>query len=73
MAGFLEYSPHAMIIAPGPGIVGTGTKYGNTSEQGENVNRINLLQGNPILCPGLALRKKKETLWHQPPHANMLN
>ncbi|NLC11976.1 MAG: DUF3866 family protein [Firmicutes bacterium] len=60
MAGFLEYSPHAMIIAPGPGIVGTGTKYGNTSlEQGENVNRINLLQGNPIFVPRVSFAEKR--------------
>ncbi|MCE5197490.1 MAG: DUF3866 family protein [Armatimonadota bacterium] len=39
----------AVIVCPGPGNVGTGTTYGYTSiEQGEIVNVVNILGGNPI-------------------------
>lgn len=39
----------AVICCPGPGHVGTGTQYGFTAiEQGEIVNRVNLLGGSPI-------------------------
>lgn len=39
----------AVIVCPGPGNVGTGTKYGFSSiEQGEIVNSVNVLEGGAI-------------------------
>lgn len=43
------------IISMGPGIVGTGTKYGFTGiEQGNNINAINSLGGMPIVVPRIS-------------------
>ncbi len=40
-----------MIIAMGPGNVGTATKFGFTGiEQGENINKVNALGGKAITC-----------------------
>lgn len=43
------------IVTMGPGIVGTGTKWGHTGlEQGDIVNAVNILQGTPILVPRIS-------------------
>ncbi len=43
------------IVTMGPGIVGTGTKYGNTAlEQGEIVDAVDLLGGRAIAIPRLS-------------------
>lgn len=43
-----------MIVAMGPGIVGTGTKFGSTGiELGEIINAISILGGQPIVVPRL--------------------
>lgn len=39
------------IVAMGPGILGTGTAFGFSGiEQGENINRVNVLRGKAITC-----------------------
>lgn len=43
------------VVAMGPGIVGTGTTWGHTGvEQGEWVNAVNVLGGQPIAVPRLS-------------------
>lgn len=49
------------IISMGPGIVGTGTKYGFTGiEQGNNINAINNLRGRAIVVPRISFKDKRE-------------
>jgi hypothetical protein len=44
-----------IIIAMGPGHVGTGTRYGFSGiEVGEHVNRVNVLGGAPVVIPRLS-------------------
>ncbi len=44
-----------IIIAMGPGHVGTGTRYGFSAiEVGEHVNRVNVLGGVPVVIPRLS-------------------
>ena len=45
------------IITMGPGIVGTGTKYGFSGvEQGQIIDAINTLGGNPVIVPRISFR-----------------
>lgn len=40
-----------IVVAMGPGIVGTGTRFGFSGvEQGEIINAVHILQGRPIAC-----------------------
>lgn len=49
------------IVAMGPGIVGTGTKYGFTGiEQGNIIDAVNDLGGVPICIPRISFRDKRE-------------
>lgn len=49
------------IVAMGPGIVGTGTKYGFTGvEQGEIINAVNILGGQPVAVPRISFADKRE-------------
>jgi len=44
-----------VVVAMGPGIVGTGTQYGFTGiEQGEIINSVNILGGKPLAIPRLS-------------------
>jgi len=44
-----------IIVAMGPGIVGTGTKYGFSGiEQGDIINSVNTLGGKPIAIPRIS-------------------
>lgn len=44
-----------IIAAMGPGIVGTGTRFGYTGvEQGEMVNAVNVLGGRPVAIPRIS-------------------
>ncbi len=46
-----------IIVAMGPGVLGTGTQYGFTGiEVGENINKVNLLKGFPITCPRISFK-----------------
>lgn len=49
------------IIAMGPGIVGTGTKYGFSGvEQGLIIDAINTLGGNPIVVPRISFKDSRK-------------
>ena len=49
------------VTAMGPGIVGTGTKFGYTGlEQGEIVNAVHVLQGQPIAVPRISFADARE-------------
>lgn len=50
-----------IIVTMGPGIVGTGTKYGFTGiEQGEIINAVNILGGKPIAIPRISFVDPRE-------------
>jgi hypothetical protein len=49
------------IITMGPGIVGTGTKYGFSGiEQGQIIDAVNTLGGNPIIIPRISFKDARE-------------
>lgn len=49
------------IIAMGPGIVGTGTKYGFSGiEQGQMIDAVHNLGGNPIIVPRISFKDKRD-------------
>ena len=49
------------IITMGPGIVGTGTKYGFSGiEQGQIIDAINTLGGNPIIVPRISFSDTRD-------------
>lgn len=49
------------IISMGPGIVGTGTKYGFSGiEQGDNINAINNLGGKAIAVPRISFNDSRD-------------
>ena len=49
------------IITMGPGIVGTGTKYGFSGiEQGQIIDAVNTLGGNPIVVPRISFKDLRE-------------
>lgn len=44
-----------VVVAMGPGIVGTGSRYGFTGvEQGEIINAVNILEGCPVAIPRIS-------------------
>jgi len=50
-----------IIVAMGPGIVGTGTRYGHTGiEVGQAVNAVHTLEGAAIVVPRLSFADKRE-------------
>ncbi len=50
-----------IIVSMGPGIVGTGTKYGFTGiEQGEIINAVNILEGRAIAIPRISFADPRE-------------
>ncbi len=50
-----------IIVTMGPGIVGTGTKYGFTGvEQGEIINAINILGGKAVAIPRISFADSRE-------------
>ena len=52
---------NAVIICMGPGIVGTGTKWGFTGiEQGEIINAVNILKGRAIAIPRITFKDKRD-------------
>lgn len=49
------------IILMGPGVVGTGTTWGNTAlEQGVFIDAVNTLNGHPIAIPRLSFADKRQ-------------
>ena len=50
-----------VIICMGPGVVGTGTKWGFTGiEQGEIINAVNILKGRAIAIPRITFKDKRD-------------
>lgn len=50
-----------IIVVMGPGIVGTGTRFGFTGvEQGEIINAVNILGGKPIAIPRISFADSRE-------------
>lgn len=48
------------IVTMGPGIVGTGTKYGFSGiEQGQIIDAVNTLGGEPIIVPRISFQDKR--------------
>lgn len=61
IAAFLVGGVDTVIIAPGPGVTGTGTKYGFSGmEVGENVNRVASLDGTPVVIPRISFADPRE-------------
>lgn len=61
LAAYGVFKPDVIIVAMGPGIVGTGTKYGFTGvEQGVNLNAVLSLNGTPIAVPRISFSDKRE-------------
>ncbi|WP_051273097.1 DUF3866 family protein [Desulfotruncus alcoholivorax] len=51
----------AVIVAMGPGIVGSASKYGFTGvEQGEIINAVNILAGEPVAIPRISFADRRE-------------
>lgn len=51
----------AVIVAMGPGIVGSASKFGFTGvEQGEIVNAVNILAGQPVAIPRISFADPRE-------------
>lgn len=50
-----ELKADVILIAPGPGVVGTGTRYGFSGiEQGEHIERAHKLGGIPLMIPRIS-------------------
>lgn len=61
IAAFMVSGADTVIIAPGPGVAGTGTPYGFSGmETGENVNRVTALGGLPIVIPRISFADRRE-------------
>jgi len=55
IAAFAVFHADVIIVTMGPGIVGTGTRWGTTAlEQGEIINAVNVLGGRPIAIPRMS-------------------
>lgn len=51
----------AVIICMGPGVIGTGTKWGFTGiEQGDIINAVNILKGRAIAIPRITFKDKRD-------------
>jgi hypothetical protein len=55
MAAREELKADVVLLAPGPGVVGTSTRYGYSGiEQGEHIDRVRKMQGLPIVIPRIS-------------------
>ena len=55
-----ELKADVILLAPGPGVVGTGTRYGFSGiEQGEHIDRVRKFKGVPIFIPRLSFADKR--------------
>ena len=55
MAAREELKADVVLLAPGPGVVGTSTRYGYSGiEQGEHIDRVRKMQGVPIVIPRIS-------------------
>jgi hypothetical protein len=61
LAAKAAFDPDVIITGMGPGIVGTGTKWGFTGiEQGEILNAVEALYGIPIAVPRISFADKRQ-------------
>ena len=61
LAAHAVWRPDVIVAAMGPGIVGTGTKWGFSGiEQGMILNAVNTLGGNPIAVPRISFADPRE-------------
>jgi len=61
LAAKAVFDPDVIIVAMGPGIVGTGTKWGFSGvEQGVILNAVHSLRGLPVAVPRLSFADKRE-------------
>jgi hypothetical protein len=60
MAAREELGAEVIITTPGPGVVGTSTRYGCSGiEQGEHIDRIHKLQGIPVIIPRISFNDSR--------------
>ncbi|HHT45969.1 MAG TPA: DUF3866 family protein [Firmicutes bacterium] len=60
MAAKEELGAEVIVIMPGPGVVGTSTRYGFSGvEQGEHIDRIRKMGGTPVLIPRISFSDKR--------------
>ncbi len=58
------FKSQVIIITMGPGTVGTGTEYGFTGlEQGELINAVNILEGDPFLILRASFQDARQRHW----------
>ena len=56
-----ELKADVILLTPGPGVVGTFTRYGHSGiEQGEHIDRVRKLQGLPIVIPRISFSDSRE-------------
>lgn len=61
LAAKTVFEPDVIIVTMGPGIVGTGTKWGFTGiEQGEILNAVVTLKGTPVCVPRISFADKRD-------------
>lgn len=61
LAAKVVFNPDVIIVSMGPGIVGTGTKWGFTGiEQGEILNAVEALAGIPVAVPRISFADKRQ-------------
>lgn len=54
-AAYTVLKADLIVVTMGPGIVGTGTKWGTTAlEQGELINAVSILGGQPVVIPRIS-------------------
>jgi hypothetical protein len=60
MAAREELSAEVIITTPGPGVVGTSTRYGCSGmEQGEHIDRVDRMQGIPVFIPRISFHDSR--------------
>jgi len=55
-----ELAADVILLAPGPGVVGTGTRYGFSGiEQGEHIDRVHKFKGIPVFIPRISFADQR--------------
>lgn len=61
LAAYKVFKPDVIIVTMGPGIVGTGTKWGYTGiEQGDILNAVDSLRGTPLAIPRVSFADNRD-------------
>ena len=61
-----ELAADVIFLAPGPGVVGTGTRYGFSGSSRVNTSQNNQNFRNTIFIPRISLQINDPTLWSKP-------